>query len=110
MAIGIAQGSNAQVNTSHGAVISQYNSHSGPVVTAMAGRNVLLYNGSLESHPNLASRAKIFSAPAFKKARQVRAGGAYQPRAVNRRVPPRQQTRPTGKRRPPPRRRHPPLE
>ncbi len=97
VAIGIAQGSNAQVNTSRGTVISRYSSHSGPVVTAMAGRNVLLYNGSLESHPNLASRARIFSAPAFKKARQVRTRGAYR-------------ARPTGKRRSPPRRRRPPLE
>ena len=101
VAIGIAQGSNAQVNTSRGTVISQYNSHSGPVVTAMAGRNVLLYNGSLESHPNLAGRAKIFSAPAFKKARQIRAGGTYRAKAADRRVPPRRKARPAGKRRPP---------
>ncbi len=110
VAIGIAQGSNAQVNTSRGTVFSHYNSHSGPVVTAMAGRSVLLYNGSLESHPNLAHRAQIFSAPAFKKARQIRAGGAYRGKTTNRRVPPGRQRARAGTRRPPRRGHRPPLE
>ena len=98
VAIGVAAGSDAQLNATSGQVISQYTSHTGPVVTAMAGRSVVLYSGSLESHPDLANRVSVFSLPAFKRARQVRAGGAFGQRTGTRRQSQRQRGAPPVKR------------
>lgn len=75
VAIGIAHGSNAQINShSVGGSAQRSFAGGGPVVTASSARgNVFVYDGSLRNHPRLAARTHAFDAPIFRRALGKRA-------------------------------------